>query len=91
MKGTGEHTRTFHIDVTTKPKRLCAKDPNRTNILVKNEGTAAVYITSAKNLAYTDGIELEDGDSYRNNSTIAEMWILTASGAATVKVQIDGD
>lgn len=91
MKGTGKHTRTFHIDVTTKPKRLCAKDENRTNLLVVNEGAATVYITSEKKLAYTDGIPVEDGDDYRNNSTTAEMWILTSASTATVKVQIDGD
>lgn len=91
MKGTGKHTRTFAIPVTTKVKQLCAYDEKRTCVFIYNNGDNTVYILSKQNMKYTDGIPVAASGTYRNNSTYAELWIVAATGTNDVRVQVDGD
>ncbi len=83
---------TYAISVTTTVKELCKENPSRTRLLVKNTGSAIVYVLSAQSLKSTDGypVAATTGE-YENKSTTAAMWIVAASGTNDVRVEEDTD
>ena len=84
-------SRTFSLTVTTTSQKFVSKNPTRTGLLVYNNGSVTVYITSAQNLTSSDGIPVAAGAEYDNDDTTAELWIVAASGSQNVRVEEDTD
>ena len=83
-------SRIYSLTVTADPIKLCTKNPTRLMIAVQvTSGTA--YITSGQNKPYTEGIQVTSSLPYSNDTTDAELWILTSTSTAAVIVQEDTD
>ena len=78
------------MDVTTKVVQVVAKDPHRTGLLIYNNGTAAVYLLSARNMKAADGIPIAKGSSYSNKESTNAYWIVAESGTQNVRVEVVG-
>lgn len=87
----GNKTNTFAVTAGTKPVLLSASNDNRVSILVVNAGSVTVYITGKQSDAYTQGIPVVANQSYSNDTTTAELWVVTSSSTSDVRVQEDGN
>jgi len=79
--------RTFPLTVTTAVMELVQENPTRKGLLVVNLGSNTVYILSAQNLKYTDGIPVTNGGSYSNDNCYGAYWIVAATGSNDVRVE----
>ena len=79
--------RTFSLTVTTDVIKLVDENPTRKALLVVNLGANTVYILSAQNLKYTDGIPITNGGSYSNDHCYGAYWIVAATGSNDVRVE----
>ena len=86
----GKKTNCFAVTAGVKPQLLCAKNESRTNILVVNAGSNTIYITHSQAKTSSDGIPVLANQSYVNNTTTAELWVLTSTGTSDTRVQEDG-
>lgn len=88
-KQMGTKTTIRPLTANTKPQQICGNNPNRTLILVQNNGSGNVYITSRQNQPYTDGIIVAQSLSYSNDTTTDELWIQTASATQACIIEED--
>jgi len=80
------------LSVTANVTQLCKANPSRTRLFVANLSGNVVYILSAQNLKYTDGIPVAASTgTYENKSTTAPLWIVASTGTNDVRVEEDTD
>lgn len=84
-----KYAKTYAIQVSTKAMKLVGENKDRVAFLVYNNGTATVYILSSPALSKTDGIPVASGNSYENDHSYAEYWIIADSGTQDVRVEED--
>jgi YVTN family beta-propeller protein len=83
---------TYALSVDTQVIQLAKENPTRKRLYVANLGSNAVYVLSAQNLKYTDGIPVAASTgTYKNKTTTAAMWIVAATGSNDVRVEEDTD
>jgi hypothetical protein len=90
-KTRSKYVRTYHVTATTTPGELCGCDPDRTGLLVYNNGDAIVYILGSKTTEKADGIPVAPGRSYENTTTYGELWQVADSGSQDLRVEEDTD
>lgn len=86
-KKSGSKSRTFAVTVTTESTPLVKENPQRTGLIVYNNGTATIYVLSAQNLKTTDGIPVLKGEPYENTISTAPYWAIADSGSQDVRVE----
>jgi hypothetical protein len=86
----GSKSDTYALTASTTPKKLCSANKDRANILVVNNGSVTVYITSGQSKTASDGIPVAASQSYNNDTTTAELWVLTSSSTSELRIQEDG-
>jgi hypothetical protein len=84
-------TRIFAFTVTAKAKAVVSKDVRRKCFYIYNNGSESVYLLSAQNQKYTDGIPIAASGDYENDSSTAAFWLISASGSVDVRVEVDGE
>lgn len=84
-------SRTFAITAKTEAQQLCAANPNRRGLLIANNGDGTVYLLSAQNLKYTDGIPILKQTNYSNDYSTNAYWIITSTGTQDIRVEVVSD
>lgn len=87
----GDKTNTYAVKAEVSPKLLCSANPKRTCVAAYNNGSVTAYVTSAQSKPYTEGRPIIAGADYVNDTTTAELWILTATSSSDIRVQEDGN
>ena len=90
-KKVGSSSRTFPFTAGTKVKEICPKQVGRVNVLIYNNGSITAYVVAAQNDKYTSGIPILAGATYTNDTTIAALYIVTASSTSDMRVQVDSE
>jgi len=84
-------SRTYKLSVGTTAVQLCSSDPNRKALLVVNNGSGTVYILSAQNLSTSEGMPIYSKESYEDETSQCELWIIADSDDQDVRVMMVSD
>lgn len=88
-KSRASKTNTFAITVSTIPQKAFTNNPSRKSAFIMNAGSVTVYLTSAQNKPYAEGIPIETGDCLEDDSSYAELWLVTASSTSDCRCKED--
>jgi len=88
-KQRASKTNTFAVTASTVPIMAFTKNPTRKSAFITNAGSVTVYLTSAQNKPYTEGLPIEAGDWLEDDSSTAELWLVTYSSTSNCRCKED--
>jgi len=79
------------VTVSTTAQQILRANKRRKAVLIYNNGSAPVELTSSEKAPYGSGIPIHAGSDYHNDhfNCQGEYWVICSSGTVDVRVEED--